>query len=376
MSDAPPERFALARRGLPLPAIKPASLRSAWLPSAVRSPAVSQAPDPETPAAPAPVPQATGNEPWWMEAADWVPRETSSETALDAASPNSNLPGPSTDTAVARAEQAPGAPRRGAIAEREILHAIPKNAPDGTQRSLVPGHLTGSSVDASTQAETNTTSTTPAPPASAPRHATQRHASDAQPDPAAEVKNRHTAPERERVAPPAPPTALGTFKHLYKTIETAVREHAPLAWPTLRQVRSLRETPTPETAVHLKAPAVAALAVPTLAPRARANPAQARATLQPQAMGMPHERESANAQASASASGRTRTTPADMAALLSPTPRRQQQVYIDQIAVTVQAPPAPATPPAAPKTEPASLRAPSAGRGYRNPWSGYHARRD
>jgi hypothetical protein len=66
----------------------------------------------------------------------------------------------------------------------------------------------------------------------------------------------------------------------------------------------------------------------------------------------------------------------DMNNFLAPPPRRERQVQIDRISVTVQAPPPGPTQPTAHAAATAMAPAAPTNFAYRNPWSGYHARRD
>jgi hypothetical protein len=68
--------------------------------------------------------------------------------------------------------------------------------------------------------------------------------------------------------------------------------------------------------------------------------------------------------------------PTDLASLLAPPPRRPPEVQIDRVTVTVQAGPAAASPPVPvmPAAAPTPATPPTPA--YRNPWAGYHTRRD
>lgn len=388
MSNDVPESFALARRGLPLPATTHAPWRSAWLPSAARSPVRVLSAASGRPTAPAPTPQAEGDEPWWMEAGEWVPPEQADAPALEPPSPEwvtasvSPEP-PSTHPGSAsvpwrrngpQVEPQPGMnPVRGAISARQTMPA-PSPAPvSRLSNSLAPqatGPLDAAVPSAAPTHKSAVLARLHPPPSAAP---TPGSAVTARPNPAASRTTailasqtpaapvaHHGPPEPAKVAAcsPPPPALTSVNETMAETVPDQAKHPLLPAHPA----------PPPREALN-RAP-WAAPAITPPAPQATTSASQPEAPVLQQRMGAPQ------ASASRTSPAQAQAMPTDMAALLGPPPKRERQVYIDRIEVTVQAPPAVAPQPAAPKPAPASVRAPSATHAYRNPWSGYHARRD
>ena len=386
-SDALPETYALARRGLPLAAPTRATLRGAWLPPAARSWAVAApAVAPGTAAASPPVPQALDEEPWWVEASEWVPAD---EAQAAAARMGTRAPSAAVIAVDEPAAGGPSADRAG-----PAWRAAPAAAP-ATGSGYTPGRSTGRGlgaigareaagetpprIAAEARSARATAPDTPAAPSS--REALRPAAPDRMAgEPPSQQYADAAAATREAAFTPADPDLAASAAAAASADEVGAgaghvsRDLAAPAQPD-PMLRATASSPSSRTPVAAGGPAPVARregGAPAAPVPAAATATGAGAAAQPQAaagmqaMGAPH---------SAARSG----SPAplvDMAALLAPAPRRAAQVHIGRITVAVQAAPAVPPQPGIPATAaPARTTAPPAP-AFRNPWSGYHARRD
>jgi hypothetical protein len=366
--DAVQETFALARRGLPLAGRERGTLRGGWLPTAARRPALAaQVPVP-MPASPvAGTMPSPGAEPWWAEAAEWVPREQAIDPPVVRQSPSTAgavpvtapIAGLAADTAAAVPVQDPTG------------HPVAEMPPqvDASPARLVHTHGVFGPGSSDAQAVPSLEGGIP------PRHraAPPVPMAAAQSLPATDTARPSADPPTE-----APPSRTSPPRH---GTRVAAEVEAMPAGPSASPAFDAPPRPTGTQADHPSGPAAhampaqAAAAPGAVVPRAPehappqrpASPRNAPPTLtERQPMGEPGPRP---------VLARV-VPPTDIADLLAPRPQRPPELSIDRISVTVQAAPAaapaaaaaPATAAAAPRGSPAHS--------YRNPWSGYHARRD
>ena len=366
-------------------------MRGAWLPGTVRNHGPTQDFTPDVSAAPAPAPAAADAEPWWMEAAEWIAPEPADEKAPKVPDPPPLTRGPSPDKPPHPfgSSRVSAPPRRRALAEREAPHVASGTLHADAQDSFEPKLPTVASTDAtSSEVQTGPTpaptfTRTPQAPALPPATAQpQASVAKAATPHARTAREPHAVPEREATPHPAADAIpsksipVGTARKLYQTIHAALRRHAPLQSPVTPWPAPQHDAPAPArwTAGAETATVDPALAASALTLEANAPPAAT--PLRPQRMGKPQEQLHASVDAGAARSTPARAAPFEMAALLAAASPPKQQVYVDRIEVTVQAPPTAALPTAAPQQISANAPAATEERRYRNPWSGYHARRD
>lgn len=366
MSDAR-EKFALARRGLPLPTGPRTVLRGRWLPAAARNPA--QAVPEAAQLAPAP-PEAEQEDAWRVEAAEWVPRDDAD--AESTVSPWQ--PGPATQGVTSPAS-AGEVTVRTAGTPSPAWHDAPARRASGAP-SPIRSHAR-SSTSAGDAADGTSVAAIPAVaamPAVAPQPAVtvqdarrSEGAQDPAPGnriPAAAPHAQSTSHDDARAAAAASaPAAAANIRH-----EPAV---------VMRSGRMLQ--PSPPGSGHTAGPSVtvareAGGTLPeSFAPVAVAIDTSATPPTRPlpgtivelHAMGAPRP-----------VADRRLSEPIDMAALLAPVAKPRAEVCIDSVSVTVQASASPTAQPVTPAPAAAVARGAPAARSFRNPWAGYHARRD
>lgn len=371
------ETFALARRGLPLARATAAhaTLRGAWLPAASRNRAAALLPP--SPAAALPVPiEPEDSDDWRAEAMEWVPSDESQVQPTSSASPQAATPvtraSRHVDERVSSAAPAFMPPRPLAVtpAGPESPHSQPvAQRPEAPATALKPTFLTERMASPSGPAAADQViplaATTAAQPEAPLR--LQDHPPEAHHNPPATVTP--TQPAKPR----AMPSVVAPVSHSPRPLTTAAQHAHPVVSQgiePMQQPAPSRNTTAPSPAV---APAIRVAPIELTAPLPRtpapAEPAPAGPPLltQAQAMGVPSD----------TAADRRAATPVDMASLLAPPAPRGAELRIDRVSVTVQAP-ASATPAAAQATAASAAARASAppARVFRNPWAGYHARRD
>lgn len=371
--NAPTEKFALARRGLPLATAAHATLRGAWLPAVSRNRAVAfQPPSPAT-TLPAPI-EPEDSDDWRAEAMEWVPSE-------DAQSQPPAATGPvdaSTATPTPRRvdESAPGvAPA--------FVPPQPQARAQGPAEPAAP-----SSKPAAEKAEAPATSTKPtlliepmaspaAPAAIAPPATAVEHQADASLHPQDQAPQAHgqlpaTATQKHTPAPAPLPSVVAPLSPTPRLLIPVPQHEHALQQRTepMQQPSATRATAAPQPvapAIKTAPIELTALLPPTATP---AEPAPAGPALlaQAQPMGVPTETAPDH-----------RPAPAvDIATLLAPPASHRAELRIDRVSVTVQSPAtAAATTAPSPAAAAAAARASAPpARVFRNPWAGYHARRD
>ncbi|MGH7620646.1 MAG: hypothetical protein ACREPM_25825 [Gemmatimonadaceae bacterium] len=347
----PVERFALARRGLPLPLASRATIRGAWLPAAARNRPERQ---PRAVAAPTPAPpEPSGDEPWLMEASELVPaRTTEAPRAVSSPAPTekvvivkvpldrsvwSSQRDPDVRRAAERRDQAPAAVGR--VREADSARPTGPEHVAATTHEFLPGDRTPSIFrvralpdDLVAAAE----SSTPRPTVGQPVPITP--AGDRDASPAA-----HNAAAEARDVPPTLVTQPATVRS-----DDSSRTQMPVVVERMRrESRDDAIAPATDTA---------ALRTPT---------AWQRESIRGETMGAPPF-----------VTGPAPSAPVvDLAPLLALARASTDEIRIDRIAVTVQSAPtrSVAAPPAAP---PGTAPAPPQSRPYRNPWASYFNRPD
>ena len=397
MTGTAPELFALARRGLPLPIATHSPLRAAWLPSVVRNRPVPafDTPPPSEPRATRST--ADGDEPWWVEAAEWVPPDEVNAPADQGAVTTATPPRPMDDTPgdgsqtespypvhklpVIRAQTATASSEP--IARGAMTTGERSPAPDASRSN--PGRSPSVSVAQTAIAKNEftlvqrrpaspfvaSTATEPTRPVTA---GTENLPDEADQNPPTSVPARQAM----AAAPVLQPEKRATQSHPNLTAASAVEDSVAATRPA----NALASSPTAQTTpvqigqttpvqIAQTTRSFAVAREPMAGASVRLNPdsvPQAAARLQ--TMGIPRS------VVEHSALAHVNPPRVDMSSFLAPPPRRERQVQIDRISVTVQAPPsAPAQAVAHAATRATAPAAP-ANVVYRNPWSGYHARRD
>ena len=378
MSDAP-EPFALARRGLPLPGITRTTLRGAWLPPAARRPA-GPLPEPVT-ATPAPAaqPESMTEEPWWDEAAEWVPSRLDAPSQAGTAAPG--LP----PSPIPSAPRGGGEEHRAARADTQrlvppdlgIRPAVLPRLPEQSTSPARHGPGPVAAREGATAAPAASEDRSRGPASGGPPGGWQRPSPRAAGEPAA------AAPDG-RPQPAASAGIEGSGTQGVEPVATrgasarAVTEPTPDAPPAAKLAPGTRPVPgllrrsEPAKPVVRDAPEAGPwTAAPLTEPTSRVDrpspsAAATHALTQVHPMGAPP----------LDAHHRGPFAPTDLASLLAPPPRRPPEVQIDRVTVTVQAGPAAASPPV--PVMPAAAPTPSTPPtpAYRNPWAGYHIRRD
>ena len=340
-ADATVERFVLARRGLVPPGRPLASARAAWLPAQVRAGVATV------------LPHAPAAAPWLPDADEAIDQADSA--VRPQAAPMGKLassPSPSAASApgAARAAAAPvlAAPTRTADVLRDdrVQAAHAADAGAGSEAVVPQGP-----VRRTTAVERVATPSAGAGDASSAASSRRR--------PRAERDGRESV---TRSLPAAPPAALR---------------------PALSQGSAAGSRASVPGNPVARAQAAAATAEVTAAGTVLASEQAEPQHFSPAARSVESVASSGPPGATmgrfdtlASASPSLRLPPSDLSVLLSPL-RPQRIVRIDRLDIgsatpALQAPPAAAMPAAAPAERPTAATP----RPYRNPWSGYHARRD
>lgn len=350
-ADATAERFVLARRGLVWHGRPLASARAAWLPAQVRVVVATVLPH-----APAAAP--------WPPDADEAVDEADSADRPQAAPTGELASSPSP-----RAASAPGAARAAAA----LVLAAPTRTADvllddrvHAAHSADPG--AGSEADADAGAGNEAVArqgpvrrTTEAERVAAPSSGAVAAASPA----SSRRPPRSERDVRESVTRPSP-AALPAALRPSPSQGTSAGSRASV--PGNNVARAQAASATAEVSADGTALAAEQAEPQHASPAARSVESVARPGSPGATMG--------RFDTLASASPSLRLPPSDLSVLLSP-PRPQRIVRIDRLdigsaAPALQAPPAAAMPAAAPAERPTAATP----RPYRNPWSGYHARRD
>ena len=376
--NAPTEKFALARRGLPLATAAHATLRGTWLPAVSRNRAVAWAAPSPAAAPPAPI-EPEDSDDWRAEAMEWVPKDeaqgqppaSASEQAATPATPTlpttptpRRIDGRSPSAAPAFAPSQPQAKVRGP-AEPEA-----PNAPPAATRSDAPARPPRPALFTESMARPSAPAAATRITPSAAAQAQQADAAQRPPDQPPEAPDRGpaTAATPMHSGAPAPLPSLAATP---RPPATALLHEHPLRQHTepLQQPSAARATAPSKPVAPASRAAPVELTTPLPAMATAAEPASTSPPLlaQAQAMGVPTD----------TVPERRAAASVDMATLLAPPASHRAELRIDRVSVTVQSPAsaaAPAMP--SPAAAAAARTAAPAPRVFRNPWAGYHARRD
>ncbi len=372
---AAPEPFALARRGLPLVTRNATPPRAVWLPPQLcsraqpvvqRATPVAVAPEvsdetqawlQDVPQSPVPTPEGRNEEPWWMEAAAWVPVQEPAPAALATPAP---APAPREVATVATtvAPASTSIPHAPLDEPRSRIETVVREqlAPQTLSSALSQSAAAPAAVRPASTAPMVSNPSTSRPPATpapaAPQTVTQEQRTQVmhttEHSVGQTVVQPMAQPAQGRAEVPLTPlkTRAATF------IEVVRTEHEPKA-------------STPSAATER----MGAVSTPAPTPTRNADALSSPLSVVSQ--------PAANIPAHATERERAATALADIrAAAAAPVPR---SVHIERIAVTVSTPePTRAQPSPAPVLPAAAMPSSAAAgaRSYRSAWSSYFVRRD